>query len=182
MAMTRAKTKEEWVSRQRFADVIGVDVRMIADYRKRADFPVRVRGRDISIPLERAVQWYIEFKVTDELRRRAAESDAGDRPLTPAQRKDLADAKKKELELEQMLGNSIDRADAVREVGRYQERVRAVVGALPGRYADERFVNLNTVGRVLQELKRLATGVLRDLIVDAEAFATEPDPVEESAA
>lgn len=176
------RSKEDWVSRKQFADVIGVDVRMVAEYRKRADFPVRVRGRAVQIPLARAVQWYVEFKVADELRRRAADGDRPDKPLTPTQRKDLADAKKKELEYDRLLGNSIDREDAAREVARYQERVRATISAIPGRYADERLMNLPTVGRVLVEMKRVSAHVLTELVADAGAFADEPDPVAESAA
>ena len=167
--------KEEFVTRQRFAQVIGVDVRTISNWRRdHADFPVRVRGRRVEIPLTRGVKWFVAFRIADEMRRRLSDPEAG-KPLTPAQRKDLADAKIKELNYEERLLSLIPREDAANEVAAYQERVRAVILAMPGRHATDSLTNLPTVGRVLQQLKSLAALLLQDLLDDVDAMETDDE-------
>ena len=167
---------DEFVSRRRFAELLGVNVRQIADYRKHPDFPVRVRGRTVEIPLARGLRWWVDFKVSEQLRRKGQTPTApGEKPLTPSQRKDLADAKKKELEYELALERLVPAEVALREVATYQERIRAIVLAMPGRYADERLVQVPTLGRVLRELKRIAAGLMTDLQGDAEELDPAAD-------
>lgn len=166
--------REKYISRQEFADLIGVDVRMVAEYRKRAgaEFPCRVKGRTITVPVTRAVRWYIEFKVTDELRRRRPEDGTSGR-MAAKERRELAEAALAEHRLDRELGKTIDIDTVAREILRYQERVRATLLAARSRYAD----------RIAPAvLKTVMNSILRDLQRESDESADDADAMTGAAA
>lgn len=165
---------EEFVSRNAMASTLGVTVTTIANLRSQyADFPVRVRGRSVTFPRDRCVQWYIKFKQQEVRRRSGAETPEEVKEID--RRTKLADMQIREAEAAAKLGQLTTVPAFEQAMTEYAARVRAVHNSAPSRYARKYFPDL-PFADALKRLQKIFDAVERNLQAD------EDDALDEVAA
>lgn len=148
-------------SREEIADILGVDVRTITNYRKRhPDFPVKIDGKRVRFPIARCVTWKIDRAVADAI---ASMAPAAPKDLADAEkRRAIADAEFAEIRVQKLRAEVVLAEDAIREIQESYARVRARFVAVPGEYAP-RFLNLTSIPQAVAQLRDLTSTVLSEL-------------------
>lgn len=136
------RAPQSLVSREFIAQLLGVDVRSIANFVTEG-MPKTARGRfDLLV----SVQWYVNRE------REAARAGRGLNDLDLArQRKTIAEARKAELELEALEGRTIP-VELAKQ--RLRERLETVAG------------NLKAIGRYQPDVKAATTDAAADALLD----------------
>lgn len=134
-------------------------------------------------------KWYVWREVLEWDRQRkedaAKEAAKEEKPASywdAERRKAIADADLAELKLQQLRRTLISEEDAVAEITRFCERVRALILAMRSKHQAE-ILNLQTIPDAGRALERIAAALLADLQRDAGGALdledlTSPAPAE----
>jgi phage terminase Nu1 subunit (DNA packaging protein) len=154
--------KEKYAeSREEIADILGVDVRTITNYRRRhPDFPVKVDGKRVRFPIARCVTWKIDRAVADAI---AAMAPPAPKDLAGAEtRRAIADAEFSEMRVQKLRRELVPVAEGAKEIAEAYARVRTRFVAVPGEYGP-RFLNLSSLPQSVAQLRDLVSTVLSEL-------------------
>lgn len=117
--------------------------------------------------LGECLSWYIRYLQQIVERRGTPEQSGARLAMAEADmRKLTADAEMAEIKVRRLRGELISDADAVAEIRRFCERVRAVILSMRSRY-QAGILNLRTIPEAGQALDRIAVGILTELKRDA---------------
>lgn len=170
--------KDQQVSREAVAFVLGVDERTITNLVKdHAEFPSRVAGKARTFPLAKCVQWYVSFKMAEAAKRANPRGTQVSEIDQVKARKELAQAMKAELEIAELRGELLPLAMHEHRVTQVCERLAARCKTL-GRYRGD-VQRAMTDLEAAQLLERISDELLRSLMETSDEIEDPEDIVDD---